>query len=162
MRASLSAPRSLCWCCVQAFGVSSKNPLLKNITDYLIEEASAEEEELLGGAAADRDEGADAEDPNAPAGTSHEKDDTLIKVAKQRYSARLLVPSTVSLSPELESSAATGLLASDWWSESVCVCPPREGQGRDSIAYAPSSGSHEKRDCGKRGMRLPGSSDVSS
>ncbi|XP_077539852.1 arsenic resistance protein 2 isoform X3 [Haemaphysalis longicornis] len=64
----------------EAFGVSSKNPLLKNITDYLIEEASAEEEELLGGAAADRDEGADAEDPNAPAGTSHEKDDTLIKV----------------------------------------------------------------------------------
>ncbi|KAH9383685.1 hypothetical protein HPB48_025451 [Haemaphysalis longicornis] len=32
----------------EAFGVSSKNPLLKNITDYLIEEASAEEEELLG------------------------------------------------------------------------------------------------------------------
>ena len=26
----------------------SGNPLLKNITDYLIEEASAEEEELLG------------------------------------------------------------------------------------------------------------------
>lgn len=30
------------------FGFASKNPLLKNITDYLIEEASAEEEELLG------------------------------------------------------------------------------------------------------------------
>lgn len=26
----------------------SRNPLLKNITDFLIEEASAEEEELLG------------------------------------------------------------------------------------------------------------------
>lgn len=26
----------------------SKNPVLRNITDYLIEEASAEEEELLG------------------------------------------------------------------------------------------------------------------
>lgn len=28
---------------------SSSNPVLRNITDYLIEEASAEEEELLGG-----------------------------------------------------------------------------------------------------------------
>ena len=26
----------------------SKNPLLKNITDYLVDEADAEEEELLG------------------------------------------------------------------------------------------------------------------
>ena len=33
---------------VQAFGLQSKNPVLKNITDYLIEEADAEEEELLG------------------------------------------------------------------------------------------------------------------
>lgn len=32
----------------QAFGLQSKNPVLKNITDYLIEEADAEEEELLG------------------------------------------------------------------------------------------------------------------
>lgn len=30
------------------FGLQSKNPVLKNITDYLIEEANAEEEELLG------------------------------------------------------------------------------------------------------------------
>lgn len=30
------------------FGYQSKNPVLKNITDYLIEEADAEEEELLG------------------------------------------------------------------------------------------------------------------
>ena len=30
------------------FGLTSNNPLLANITDYLIEEASAEEEELLG------------------------------------------------------------------------------------------------------------------
>nr|CAG4643871.1 EOG090X04A7 [Lepidurus arcticus] len=30
------------------FGVFSRNPVLRNITDYLIEEASAEEEELLG------------------------------------------------------------------------------------------------------------------
>ncbi|XP_044731572.1 serrate RNA effector molecule homolog [Chrysoperla carnea] len=32
----------------QSFGLDSNNPVLKNITDYLIEEASAEEEELLG------------------------------------------------------------------------------------------------------------------
>lgn len=32
----------------QSFGLVSSNPVLKNITDYLIEEASAEEEELLG------------------------------------------------------------------------------------------------------------------
>jgi hypothetical protein len=31
-----------------SFGLQSKNPVLKNITDYLIEEADAEEEELLG------------------------------------------------------------------------------------------------------------------
>ncbi|XP_042147817.1 serrate RNA effector molecule homolog isoform X3 [Ixodes scapularis] len=62
-----------------SFGVSSKNPLLKNITDYLIEEASAEEEELLGGPA-DREEGAEAEDSTATGGTNLEKDDALIKV----------------------------------------------------------------------------------
>ncbi|KAK4873375.1 hypothetical protein RN001_015404 [Aquatica leii] len=32
----------------QSFGFVSNNPVLRNITDYLIEEASAEEEELLG------------------------------------------------------------------------------------------------------------------
>ncbi|KAL1419139.1 hypothetical protein MTO96_005250 [Rhipicephalus appendiculatus] len=64
---------------VEGFGVSSKNPLLKNITDYLIEEASAEEEELLGGSA-DREENADAEDPSAASGINSEKDETLIKV----------------------------------------------------------------------------------
>lgn len=42
-----------------AFGFNSKNPLLKNIADYLIEEASAEEEELLGlsGENKEKDEG---------------------------------------------------------------------------------------------------------
>lgn len=42
-----------------AFGFNSKNPLLKNIADYLIEEASAEEEELLGlsGDSKEKDEG---------------------------------------------------------------------------------------------------------
>ena len=33
---------------LKLFGVQSSNPLLKNITEFLIEEASAEEEELLG------------------------------------------------------------------------------------------------------------------
>lgn len=33
---------------MQTFGLVSNNPVLHNITDYLIEEASAEEEELLG------------------------------------------------------------------------------------------------------------------
>lgn len=32
----------------KSFGLQSNNPVLKNITDYLIEEADAEEEELLG------------------------------------------------------------------------------------------------------------------
>lgn len=32
----------------ESYGLFSKNPVLKNITSYLIEEASAEEEELLG------------------------------------------------------------------------------------------------------------------
>lgn len=31
-----------------SFGLQTNNPVLKNITDYLIEEADAEEEELLG------------------------------------------------------------------------------------------------------------------
>nr|CAG4638378.1 EOG090X04A7 [Cyclestheria hislopi] len=39
-----------------AFSVASRNPVLRNITDYLIEEASAEEEELLGASAAEEGE----------------------------------------------------------------------------------------------------------
>lgn len=38
-----------------SYGVYSSNPILKNITDYLIEEASAEEEELLGLSQDDQD-----------------------------------------------------------------------------------------------------------
>lgn len=37
------------------YGFNSKNPVLQNITDYLIEEASAEEEELLGLAGDNKD-----------------------------------------------------------------------------------------------------------
>ncbi|KAH8354949.1 hypothetical protein KR093_002710 [Drosophila rubida] len=38
-----------------SYGFNSKNPVLQNITDYLIEEASAEEEELLGLAGDNKD-----------------------------------------------------------------------------------------------------------
>uniref|UniRef100_A0A674E501 Serrate RNA effector molecule homolog (Arabidopsis) n=1 Tax=Salmo trutta TaxID=8032 RepID=A0A674E501_SALTR len=54
------------------------NPILKNITDYLIEEVSAEEEELLGSVG-----GADAEDGTKegyPAEITVERDDKLVKV----------------------------------------------------------------------------------
>lgn len=40
-----------------SFGLSSNNPVLQNITDYLIEEASAEEDELLGLANSDNKDG---------------------------------------------------------------------------------------------------------
>lgn len=36
------------YCLQETFSLLSKNPVLKDITAYLIEEASAEEEELLG------------------------------------------------------------------------------------------------------------------
>ncbi|RWS06313.1 serrate RNA effector molecule-like isoform X1 [Dinothrombium tinctorium] len=57
-----------------SFGFQSKNPLLKNITDYLIEEASAEEEELLGA------EAGELENEDGPDGQSLERDENLIKV----------------------------------------------------------------------------------
>jgi hypothetical protein len=55
----------------QAFGLQSKNPVLKNITDYLIEEADAEEEELLG---------LSSEDKNDSEGEVIERDPHLIAV----------------------------------------------------------------------------------
>lgn len=58
----------------QNFGLVSRNPLLKNITDYLIEEANAEEEELLG--MSEQEENRDGEE----GGCTLEKDETLIKV----------------------------------------------------------------------------------
>lgn len=54
--------------------MSSKNPVLKNITDYLIEEASAEEEELLG-MSGDQEEG-----QLGDGDSSIERDPILIKV----------------------------------------------------------------------------------
>ncbi|XP_046995994.1 serrate RNA effector molecule homolog isoform X2 [Schistocerca americana] len=56
------------------FGLVSKNPILKNITDYLIEEASAEEEELLGHSS-EQEESQQTEET-----ATVERDETLIKV----------------------------------------------------------------------------------
>lgn len=55
------------------FSVGSRNPVLHNITDFLIEEASAEEEELLGASATE-----EGEDVDAAAGLT--RDDELVKV----------------------------------------------------------------------------------
>lgn len=55
------------------------NPVLRNITDYLIEEVSAEEEELTGASAGNSDESVDAKDP-ASSEVSVEMDDKLLKV----------------------------------------------------------------------------------
>lgn len=55
----------------QTFGLVSNNPVLHNITDYLIEEASAEEEELLG-----LEPSSDPQD----AATTVERDENLISV----------------------------------------------------------------------------------
>ncbi|XP_035521933.1 serrate RNA effector molecule homolog isoform X3 [Morone saxatilis] len=56
----------------------AQNPILKNITDYLIEEVSAEEEELLGsGSGMDPEESAKEGNPTE---TTVERDDKLAKV----------------------------------------------------------------------------------
>ncbi len=54
-----------------------QNPILKNITDYLIEEVSAEEEELLGSAGADSEEGSKEGNPTE---ITVERDEKLVKV----------------------------------------------------------------------------------
>lgn len=62
----------------QPTSLPSQNPILKNITDYLIEEVSAEEEELLGSSG-----GAPPEEPpkeGNPAEINVERDEKLIKV----------------------------------------------------------------------------------
>lgn len=56
----------------ESFGLQSSNPVLRNITDYLIEEASAEEDELLGLAVSDPKE--------TPDGEGIERDAQLIEV----------------------------------------------------------------------------------
>lgn len=59
-------------------GLTSNNPLLSNITDYLIEEASAEEEELLG-KNSELEEGEEGDDGNTIV-----RDEELIKVLVNR------------------------------------------------------------------------------
>ncbi|XP_048475969.1 serrate RNA effector molecule homolog [Rhincodon typus] len=56
--------------------LSSQNPILKNITDYLIEEVSAEEEELMGNATDAPDDGPKEGNPEV----NIERDEKLIKV----------------------------------------------------------------------------------
>lgn len=55
------------------FGFQSKNPVLQNITDYLIEEGSAEEDELLGLNGDDKEEAGVADE-------NFERDSTLVSV----------------------------------------------------------------------------------
>jgi len=59
---------------LSSIGMASNNPILANITDYLIEEASAEEEELLG-KNNDLEDGEEGED-----GNSVTRDEELLKV----------------------------------------------------------------------------------
>jgi Arsenite-resistance protein 2 len=59
---------------LQMIGLGSTNPVLENITDYLIEEASAEEEELLG-KNNDLEDGEEGEEGNSIA-----RDDDLVAV----------------------------------------------------------------------------------
>ncbi|XP_053271802.1 serrate RNA effector molecule homolog [Pleuronectes platessa] len=56
------------------------NPVLKNITDYLIEEVSAEEEELIGASGGNSDDTGDGKDPASSSDVSVETDDKLLKV----------------------------------------------------------------------------------
>jgi len=55
------------------------NPILKNITDYLIEEVSAEEEELIGASGGNSEDAGDAKNP-ASSEVPVETDDKLLKV----------------------------------------------------------------------------------
>lgn len=56
------------------------NPVLKNITDYLIEEVSAEEEELTGASRGNGEEAGDGKDPASSSDVTLETDDKLLKV----------------------------------------------------------------------------------
>lgn len=60
--------------------MAAQNPILKNITDYLIDEVSAEEEDLLWGSG--RTGGAEPPKEGNPTEITVERDDKLIKVPK--------------------------------------------------------------------------------
>nr|XP_015195966.1 PREDICTED: serrate RNA effector molecule homolog [Lepisosteus oculatus] len=82
MRVALSEPqpeRRLTPCLLsRRLQLPAQNPILKNITDYLIEEVSAEEEELLGSAGGGEPEEGVKE--GNPAEITVERDDKLVKV----------------------------------------------------------------------------------
>lgn len=61
-------------------GQVETNPILKNITDYLIEEVSAEEEELVGASGGNSQEAGDAKNPTSSSEVPVEIDDKLLKV----------------------------------------------------------------------------------
>ncbi|KAK2899367.1 serrate RNA effector molecule homolog [Channa argus] len=61
-------------------GQMETNPVLKNITDYLIEEVSAEEEELIGAAGGNNDDAGDSKDPASSSDVTVETDEKLLKV----------------------------------------------------------------------------------
>lgn len=66
---------------VSQFNLESSNPVLHNITEYLIEEASAEEEELLGLNTNNDNEGLNADGSENPsAGDTVERDPQLSRV----------------------------------------------------------------------------------
>lgn len=73
-----------------------QNPVLKHITDYLIEEVSAEEEELLGRSGGDAEEG--PREAN-PAEVTVERDEKLLKVTPPPVPRVPLVPIQPPLSP---------------------------------------------------------------
>lgn len=66
------------------------NPVLKNITDYLIEEVSAEEEELTGAAGGGGDEAGDGKDP-ASSDVTVETDEKLLKVGGSNSKSNVIV-----------------------------------------------------------------------
>lgn len=66
------------------------NPVLKNITDYLIEEVSAEEEELTGAAGGGGDEAGDGKDP-ASSDVTMETDEKLLKVGGSNSKLNVIV-----------------------------------------------------------------------
>ncbi|XP_072562547.1 serrate RNA effector molecule homolog isoform X1 [Paramormyrops kingsleyae] len=76
-RADAQGLEVLC-CCDPGSPLPAQNPILKNITDYLIEEVSAEEEELLGGAGGGEPEEGSKE--GHPVEITVERDEKLVKV----------------------------------------------------------------------------------
>ncbi len=72
------------------------NPVLKNITDYLIEEVSAEEEELTGASGANADDASDGKDPTSSEVTV-ETDDKLLRVGGAPLVGFLILLFTVSV-----------------------------------------------------------------